>query len=184
MLLFGVQNLNAELARLRKSGFVVQKKRVPVAKILRRANQFCPVKAPSNLQSGKFLSPNIGCRMSNQRLFNERQKKILKLRDGNRCKACGTLTTCFQADHVIPYSKGGKTVLQNGQALCADCNLKKGNKMPEMDLREWQKAAHNKCLEWFEAAGNQKHFVINAAPGASKTICALCTPKPITHGKN
>ena len=34
------------------------------------------------------------------------------------------------------------------------------------------KNTHNKYLEWFEAAGNQKHFVINAAPGAGKTICA------------
>ena len=55
MLLFGVQNLNAELARLRKSGFVVQKKRVPMAKILRRANQFCEVKAPSNLPVREIL---------------------------------------------------------------------------------------------------------------------------------
>ena len=111
--------------------------------------------------------------MSNQRLFNKRQKKILKLREGNRCKACGVpLVASFQADHVIPYSRGGKTVLLNGQALCAPCNLKKGNMMPEMDLREWQKAAHNKCLQWFDADENQKHFVINAAPGAGKTICA------------
>ena len=55
MLLFGVQNLNAELTRLRKSGFVVQKKRVPMAKILRRANQFCEVKAPSNLPVREIL---------------------------------------------------------------------------------------------------------------------------------
>ena len=25
------------------------------------------------------------------------------------------------------YSKGGKTILNNAQALCAECNLKKGN---------------------------------------------------------
>ena len=55
MLLFGVQNLNAELARLRKTGFVVQKRRVPMAKILRRANQFCEVKSPSNLPIREIL---------------------------------------------------------------------------------------------------------------------------------
>ena len=55
MLLFGVQNLNAELARLRNAGFVVQKRRVPMAKILRRANQFCEVKAPSNLPIREIL---------------------------------------------------------------------------------------------------------------------------------
>ena len=55
MLLFGVQDLNAELARLRNVGFVVQKRRVPMAKILRRANQFCEVKAPSNLPIREIL---------------------------------------------------------------------------------------------------------------------------------
>ena len=44
--------------------------------------------------------------------------------------------------------------------------------MPEMNLREWQKAAHNKCIDWFNDSADQKHFVINAAPGAGKTICA------------
>ena len=39
VLIFGVQN-SSELTRLRKTGFVVQKRRVPMAKILRRANQF------------------------------------------------------------------------------------------------------------------------------------------------
>ena len=31
VLIFGVQNLNSELTRLRKTGFVVQKRRVPMA---------------------------------------------------------------------------------------------------------------------------------------------------------
>ena len=44
--------------------------------------------------------------------------------------------------------------------------------MPAMNLREWQKAAHNKCIDWFNDSADQKHFVINAAPGAGKTICA------------
>ncbi|MFR5479773.1 HNH endonuclease [Catenibacterium sp.] len=27
---------------------------------------------------------------------------------------------------VLPWSKGGKTVIENCQMLCRDCNLKKG----------------------------------------------------------
>ena len=28
----------------------------------------------------------------------------------------------MQADHIIPWSRGGKTVLENCQVLCAECN--------------------------------------------------------------
>ena len=42
----------------------------------------------------------------------------------------------------------------------------------EIKLREWQKEAHNKCLNWFTSNELHKHFVINAAPGAGKTVCA------------
>lgn len=32
-------------------------------------------------------------------------------------------------DHIVPYSKGGKSVSDNCQILCVDCNLSKSNKM-------------------------------------------------------
>ena len=41
---------------------------------------------------------------------------------------CKNLKEGFHADHVVAYSKKGKTILKNGQALCPKCNLKKGNK--------------------------------------------------------
>ncbi len=34
----------------------------------------------------------------------------------------------MHADHKKPWSKGGKTILSNGQMLCTTCNLKKSNK--------------------------------------------------------
>ncbi|MBT4886599.1 MAG: HNH endonuclease [Planctomycetaceae bacterium] len=61
------------------------------------------------------------------RLFNKRQRLLLMFRQAGRCACCGDrLTQGFHADHVQPFSKGGKTVIQNGQALCPFCNLKKG----------------------------------------------------------
>lgn len=61
------------------------------------------------------------------RYFSSKQRKMLRLLAGNQCSECGQkLLNSFHADHRIPFSKGGKTNLNNGQALCANCNLKKG----------------------------------------------------------
>ena len=57
-------------------------------------------------------------------------KKILLIIGGNRCQICHKkLDKNFHADHIVPHSKNGSTTLRNAQALCAKCNLKKGNKV-------------------------------------------------------
>ena len=33
----------------------------------------------------------------------------------------------WQADHIVPHSKGGKTTVRNGQVACVACNSAKGN---------------------------------------------------------
>ncbi len=40
----------------------------------------------------------------------------------------------FNMDHVIPRSKGGKSVLSNLKTCCIICNQRKGNKMPKPKL--------------------------------------------------
>ncbi|TAJ95908.1 MAG: HNH endonuclease [Gammaproteobacteria bacterium] len=65
-----------------------------------------------------------------KRIFTKRQKRILAFVSGGKCVACGKfLQSGFHADHVIPFSKGGRTVTNNGQALCPECNLAKGAKV-------------------------------------------------------
>jgi len=60
--------------------------------------------------------------------FSKRQRKILQILGGNQCAMCSKPhIQGFHADHKLPFSKGGKTILRNGQALCPQCNLKKGN---------------------------------------------------------
>jgi superfamily II DNA or RNA helicase len=44
--------------------------------------------------------------------------------------------------------------------------------MSEISLRPWQAEATKKALAWFDADPANQHFLINAAPGAGKTICA------------
>lgn len=56
-------------------------------------------------------------------------------RDRFTCCACGAspaLTSGVElhVDHVVPWSKGGETVLENLQTLCSACNLGKSNVHP------------------------------------------------------
>lgn len=34
----------------------------------------------------------------------------------------------MEGDHITPWSKGGKTVKENCQMLCMECNRRKGNR--------------------------------------------------------
>jgi hypothetical protein len=49
MLLFGVKNPNAELARMKRDGFLIKSERAPMAKILRRVNEHTLCKVPAAL---------------------------------------------------------------------------------------------------------------------------------------
>ena len=57
-------------------------------------------------------------------------------RDNGRCRACGIGDRdALQADHIVPESKGGKTSLDNLQALCSVCNNRKQNTVVELAIR-------------------------------------------------
>ena len=109
-----------------------------------------------------------------RRLFSRRQRRILALLSGGACAGCGNpLPTNFHADHRRAHSAGGPTTLSNGQAMCPTCNMKKGKTM--VQLRPWQADAHTKAIHWLTERAEDRHFLINAAPGAGKTLvsCAI-----------
>lgn len=61
--------------------------------------------------------------------------KVLS-RDKFKCVRCGaspaTDPICrLHIDHIVPFSRGGKTTLENLQTLCEKCNLGKGNRHSE-----------------------------------------------------
>jgi hypothetical protein len=62
-----------------------------------------------------------------KRLFNK-QDITHKLTDQNNvCAHCGMSKENYEGDHIIPWSKGGKTVYDNLQVLCKDCHYKKSD---------------------------------------------------------
>jgi len=51
------------------------------------------------------------------------------LREGVPEKEARVSWSKYQADHVLPHSKGGETIISNGELLCATHNLSKGNRV-------------------------------------------------------
>ncbi|MDE3115798.1 MAG: HNH endonuclease [Pseudomonadota bacterium] len=63
----------------------------------------------------------------------------LFLRDRFECQYCGAPED-LTFDHVLPRSRGGRTVWENVVAACAPCNLAKGGRTPKqagMIPRSW-----------------------------------------------
>lgn len=71
-------------------------------------------------------------------------KEIYKLEKANNgqviCRICHkpieTFSDC-SADHIVPYSKGGKTTLSNMQLAHKSCNSKKRDKIKNDDDENW-----------------------------------------------
>ena len=82
------------------------------------------------------IKPNVrinkdGIKHTTKREPSARLKVQVLMRDGNKCRLCGVECNDglhnIHFDHIIPWSKGGETTLDNLQVLCSDCNLAKGN---------------------------------------------------------
>ncbi len=67
-------------------------------------------------------------RLLGLRTFSESQKEAAYERQGGTCALCGKhFELCeMQGDHIVPWSKGGKTLPDNLQMLCPLCNQRKG----------------------------------------------------------
>ena len=63
------------------------------------------------------------------RTFDEDEKLTMYHRQGGKCAICGKPFDIkdMHGDHVKPWSKGGRTTIDNGQMLCVTCNLAKSN---------------------------------------------------------
>ncbi|MGI6701138.1 MAG: homing endonuclease associated repeat-containing protein [Christensenellales bacterium] len=66
------------------------------------------------------------------RTINLRLRFLIFSRDNFKCCACGASpakdpSVELHIDHIIPWAKGGETVIDNLQTLCSKCNLGKGD---------------------------------------------------------
>lgn len=67
------------------------------------------------------------------RNINWRLRALILMRDGARCQLCGATPqdgSKLHVDHILPWSKGGETVIENLQILCEMCNIGKGDLLP------------------------------------------------------
>lgn len=65
-------------------------------------------------------------------------RRSILLRDRYRCQYCGERFESHELtyDHVIPRSRGGKTVWENIVSACLACNGKKANSLPSYSARK------------------------------------------------
>ena len=63
------------------------------------------------------------------RKFSDKDKRTAYERQNGICPICGKHHEIdeMEGDHIIPWSKGGKTTIDNLQMLCKKCNREKGN---------------------------------------------------------
>jgi len=66
----------------------------------------------------------------NIRAFTESQKRAAYEKQSGVCADCGKRFKIeeMEADHITPWSKGGKTNPDNCKMLCMECNRRKSGK--------------------------------------------------------
>ncbi len=72
-----------------------------------------------------FLRWNDDVNIRDQkRLFNNEERFVIWLLSDKKCSKCETELELAEmdADHVERWADGGETILNNAQALCANCN--------------------------------------------------------------
>jgi 5-methylcytosine-specific restriction endonuclease McrA len=62
---------------------------------------------------------------SDKRLFTKTQIKSKLKEQNDVCVICKKSKEKYEGDHIIPWSKGGKTSYENLQVLCIPCNQSK-----------------------------------------------------------
>lgn len=62
---------------------------------------------------------------SKTRYIPKQVKELVYTRDKGKCRNCGS-KHALEYDHINPFSRGGKTNVENLRLLCRNCNQRKG----------------------------------------------------------
>lgn len=86
-----------------------------------------------DVQSMRGIYPFIITRNEkylNIRKFSEQIKNAVYINQKKTCNYCKNRFEYseMEGDHITPWSKGGKTIKENCQMLCVECNRRKGSK--------------------------------------------------------
>jgi hypothetical protein len=77
------------------------------------------------------LLESIFAKKDSQRGFTPEQRRILwNTASSRKCEECNRVLNWddFTIDHIDPYSKGGRSRLENSALMCRSCNSSKGNR--------------------------------------------------------
>lgn len=108
-------------------------------KMMVRTNSFVYDYEYIQCRYNELANINFECTLSAYHCKNQRKLATRKLRekimqrDNYTCQICGKYMpdeVGLQVDHIIPVSKGGKTVASNLRVLCSKCNSSKSDKVP------------------------------------------------------
>lgn len=102
---------------------------------LRRFLEFCDEpQQPEQIepQPTTIISTEPVYRHTTSRDVNLRLRYKVMLRDNFKCRCCGKSPAThsnivLHIDHIVPWSEGGETTIDNLQTLCQDCNFGKSN---------------------------------------------------------
>jgi Zn finger protein HypA/HybF involved in hydrogenase expression len=85
----------------------------------------CPV-------CGKAEKKGVPTQKGGTRVISDKLRYQVLKRDNFKCCACSASpaknsSVELHIDHIIPWSKGGETTLENLQTLCSKCNIGKSD---------------------------------------------------------
>jgi len=83
------------------------------------------------------IDPSIVGSLDTSRVFTKSMKYSAFMKQNGKCNSCGKVckeselydSDLWHADHILPHAKGGQTIEENCQLLCAPCNLSKSDKL-------------------------------------------------------